>query len=72
MDEDTLRTIYDQMKMVLQKAIDHNANPEDLPDGFLVPHCHEGGSCPDCGGGVERVKIAGRTAYYYPECQRQS
>ena len=72
MDEEALRTIFDKMKSVLKTAIDHNAEPAQFPDEFIVPQRHGDGECPECGGPMERVKISGRSAYFCPRCQEKS
>jgi len=69
LDEETLHTLYMTMEEVLQTAIEHNANPEQFPDSFIIPQRHEDGHCPQCGGAVQTVDVAGRTAYYCPQCQ---
>lgn len=71
LDDEALRTIFDKMKSVLKTAIDHNAEPAQFPKDFIIPHRHEDGECPDCGGPVERVKISGRSAYFCPRCQEK-
>lgn len=70
LDEDMLHTLYRTMKEVLQTAIDHQADPEQFPDTFIIPQRHEDGVCPECGGEVQTVDVSGRTAYYCPQCQR--
>jgi formamidopyrimidine-DNA glycosylase len=58
--------LYRTVTEVLETAIDRQAKPEEFPAGYLTPHRHDGGKCPQCGGEVQRVKVAGRGAYYCP------
>ncbi len=62
--------IYQTMKDVLETTIDYQALPENFPPDYLTPHRHEGGTCPRCGEEVERVKVAGRSSYFCPSCQK--
>ncbi len=70
LDEDRLRKLYDTMRKVLETAIKHRADPEAMPNHFMLPHRTKGEKCPGCGGEIEKEKIASRTAYFCPKCQR--
>jgi formamidopyrimidine-DNA glycosylase len=35
--EDELKTFFESIKAVLETAIDCRANPEKLPDAFIIP-----------------------------------
>ncbi|MDX1614801.1 MAG: DNA-formamidopyrimidine glycosylase family protein [Candidatus Promineifilaceae bacterium] len=72
LDDDMERTLFEKMRSVLQTAIDHEAEPAQLPDHFLIPQRHEDGQCPECGGQVERIDVSGRSAYYCPSCQEKA
>jgi len=72
LDRETLRAVFDKMKSVLEIAIDHDAEPSQFPDDFIIPQRREDGECPVCGGNVERVKISGRSAYFCPRCQEKA
>lgn len=39
-----------------------------MQDEFLV-HTREGEPCPECGGGIVRIVVGGRSTYYCPSCQ---
>jgi formamidopyrimidine-DNA glycosylase len=67
--EDALKRLFRVMKRVLRTTIDRQADPERLPDSYLIPHRGRDNSCPHCGNDLERIKISGRTAYYCPKCQ---
>jgi formamidopyrimidine-DNA glycosylase len=67
--EDTLKRMFRAMKRVLKITIDRQADPERLPDSYLIPHRGRDKSCPHCSNDLERMKISGRTAYYCPKCQ---
>ena len=67
--EQEARSLYQAMKRVLQTAIRNQADPQQFPDSYLIPHRRKGEKCPQCSGEVKQEKISGRTAYYCPTCQ---
>lgn len=67
---DDLERIAVWSRRVLETAIDHEADPESMPAGYLLPHRRKGEACPRCGGLVESLKVAGRTTYFCPFCQQ--
>ncbi|NIR58589.1 MAG: Fpg/Nei family DNA glycosylase [Gammaproteobacteria bacterium] len=67
-DEDVSR-LYDAMRSTLQATIEAQADPEQMPEGFLLPQRHQDGRCPRCGRALARVRVSGRTSYYCPRCQ---
>jgi formamidopyrimidine-DNA glycosylase len=71
LDADSLRRVFDCLKTVLHVAIEHQAEPEQFPDGYLIPYRHTDHACPKCGGSIERIKVSGRTGYFCPACQKK-
>jgi len=69
LDDEQLGEIFKGMKEVLNMAIDRQADPQQFPDTYIIPHRHQGGTCPCCGAEVRRVKVSGRSAYYCPNRQ---
>ncbi|MGJ3251993.1 MAG: Fpg/Nei family DNA glycosylase [Elainellaceae cyanobacterium] len=69
LDDNHFDTLFRAMQEVLQVAIAHRADPEQLPNSYLLPHRHDGGKCPKCGESLQHIKVSGRTAYYCPQCQ---
>lgn len=69
LDAACLRHIYDTMHDVLETAIDCGADPARFPEDYITPQRHEAGDCPACGGKLEEVDVAGRSAYFCPACQ---
>ena len=69
------RRLFDAIKHVLETAVEAGAGSERLADrlprGFLTPQRKKSGRCPRCGGLVETLKLAGRTAYFCPRCQSE-
>lgn len=55
---------------VLKSAIKAEADPTRMPKSFLLPHRQAGERCPRCGGEVQSMKAAGRTAWLCPRCQK--
>ena len=69
LDADTVKRLFEAMQEVLNKAIEAQADPARLPDSFIIPHRHKGGSCPRCKGEVEKISVSGRSGYFCPTCQ---
>ncbi len=69
LDEDDLHRLHGAIRSVSEAAIAAGAQPEEMPDDFLLPQRHAGGRCPRCGGEVEKKKAAGRTCWFCPRCQ---
>ena len=55
---------------VLGTAVSLSADIERYPAGWLIPCRAPGQVCPACGGGIDRVMIAGRYSYFCPSCQQ--
>jgi formamidopyrimidine-DNA glycosylase len=71
LDEEMLKRLFEEMKNVLRTAINCQADSENLPDHYLLPHRSKGGRCPRCYSELERIKVSGRTAYYCPKHQEK-
>jgi formamidopyrimidine-DNA glycosylase len=69
LDEGDLERLFEALMEVLSAAIDAEADPECMPDDFLLPHRDEDAACPRCGGAVRRIRVCGRSAFLCPECQ---
>jgi formamidopyrimidine-DNA glycosylase len=69
LDGETLEELHTQTLRVLGAAIARAANPQELPDSYLLPHRREGERCPRNNGDIQSTRAAGRTAYYCPACQ---
>jgi formamidopyrimidine-DNA glycosylase len=70
------RILFEQIKTVLQTAIDCGAGAERfldrLPADYLLPNRDKGGECPRCGQPLATLKSAGRTSYFCPRCQPEA
>ncbi len=73
LSEADVSRLYRKMREVLKTAIERGAGmdgfEENMPAGFLLSQRQKGGSCPVCGGPLETRKVAGRTAWFCPNCQ---
>lgn len=69
LSETDLENLYRSVRQVLDRAVKSHADPDEMPDSFLIPHRRAGAPCPLCGGVVKKVTIAGRSAYYC-DCQK--
>ena len=61
--------LFYSMKKVLTTAVDRKANPEDLPDSYIIPRRGANGTCPKCGAALRKITVSGRTGYYCDQCQ---
>ncbi|MDT8387530.1 MAG: zinc finger domain-containing protein [Thiogranum sp.] len=69
MTEDDLERLYAALRKVLETAIDAQADPQQMPDDFLLPQRHKDGHCPNCKRAPETLRVGGRTAWFCPSCQ---
>lgn len=69
-EEDRLG-LWEATRDVLRTAARAEADPERLPEGWLLRARFTGDEerCPRCGTAVERVRVSGRNARFCPECQ---
>jgi formamidopyrimidine-DNA glycosylase len=72
LDDVALEKLFQQTRRVLKTAIERGADPQELPDHFLLSHRREGEKCPRGNGEIWKIKAAGRTAYYCPACQPEA
>jgi formamidopyrimidine-DNA glycosylase len=70
LSDDETRHIYTEMKRVLRRAIELDADLDDHADEFLIPHRGRNGKCPRGHGRLVKKTIGGRSSYYCPTCQR--
>lgn len=70
LDNDDFKRLFQEMKQVLNKAIEYQDRPHTLPSSFLLPHRYPGGECPP-GGEIEIIKVGGRTTYFCPGYQKK-
>lgn len=69
LNEKQSRDLYNKILGVLRTAVRHDADARRFPPRFLLKHRHRNGDCP-CGGKVATSKVAGRTSYFCPICQK--
>jgi formamidopyrimidine-DNA glycosylase len=61
--------LFNEMRQTLREAIQDRADPQKFPESWITPRRHKGGECPKGHGPLERIKVAGRGAYYCCRCQ---
>lgn len=69
LDKKMLANIYKQMKAVLTKAVNVNADRDRLSRYFFLDNRQAGLECPRCGGKTSFKKVGGRSAYFCESCQ---
>jgi formamidopyrimidine-DNA glycosylase len=67
-----LKRLFGTMRRVLEKAIECQANGNEMPRSWLVLHREKGGKCPRCGRELKSSKIGGRTAWFCPNDQNRA
>lgn len=68
--QDQLKRIHRVMRRVLRIAVKRKAEPNSVPDTWIIPkRGAEGAGCPNCGGSIEKIKVSGRSTYFCPRCQ---
>lgn len=70
LEDDELDALHSSLRRVPAEAIDAGAEPGRLPSSWLLPHREAGAHCPACGGELVRDRVAGRTTWWCPHCQR--
>jgi formamidopyrimidine-DNA glycosylase len=65
-----LETVYEKMISVLKTAIENGADSEKMPENYLIRRREAGAICGICGGKIENIKIAGRSAYFCSKHQK--
>lgn len=65
-----MERIFHEMRRTLASVCEVSANWERLNGIYLAPHRVAGGPCPRCGAALRRLRIAGRSSYFCPRCQR--
>lgn len=71
LDNLKIKEIFNTMNEVLQTAIDRQLHRRKLPDSYIIPNRLKGGKCPGLDIDLKTIKIAGRTSYYCPKCQKE-
>lgn len=70
--EERLRSVYEQMRAVLEKSIEIQADPARMPESYLLPRRERDAACPRCGSRVRKIDISGRATYLCPACQGEA
>lgn len=66
-----IKSLYHTMQRVLKTAIRHQANPDDMPSGYLLSHRKPKEDCPRCQGTIRKLTVGGRSTYICPACQKK-
>lgn len=70
LEDRDLKKLHRTMQRVLEKTVEYQADPSEMPRTWLLPHRTEGARCPRCGTKVAHGTINGRTAWWCPSCQK--
>jgi len=66
-----LTKLFRATRYILEKAISANADANQMPKSWLLPHRGKGGKCPGCGCELKSSRIGGRTAWFCARCQTE-
>lgn len=69
-DDEDLERLHAKIGEVCWTAIDAHADPERMPQSWLIHRRSPGETCPVCGETVTKATIGGRSAYLCERCQR--
>jgi formamidopyrimidine-DNA glycosylase len=67
----TLAKLFRATRFILENAIAAQADVNQMPKSWLLPHRGKSGKCPHCGRKLRSAKIGGRTAWFCAHCQRK-
>lgn len=70
-NKNKLKDIYHNIDEVLKEAINNQANPDDFPDNYIIPHRRKHGNCPKGGEELKTIKVNGRNSYFCPVHQKK-
>lgn len=70
LNQSELKKIYENIKYVTDMAINKKADPDKLPESWLLTNREEGKKCPKCSGEIKKITVSGRGTYYCPSCQK--
>jgi formamidopyrimidine-DNA glycosylase len=65
-----LKKLYSKSQTVFEAAVKSNAQPQEMPKRFMLPHRDTDQKCPKSHGSLDHAKISGRTSYFCPKCQK--
>jgi len=68
LSEKEIDRLYQTARDVLRTAIDSGADPDRMPEDFLIPQ--RKANCPVCGGSIKKTIVSGRSSYFCPKCQK--
>ncbi|HEA31156.1 MAG TPA: formamidopyrimidine-DNA glycosylase [Leeuwenhoekiella sp.] len=71
LSEVTLKALFKNVHPVLETVIKSQTEEDPLPNTYLTPHRHPGADCPNGNGKIKKMKVAGRSTYFCPECQEE-
>lgn len=63
LDDDTLERLHSALGEVLSGAVKHRADPDRMPESWLLPRRKEGAACPRCDGKIVKSEVSGRSTY---------
>ena len=69
--DNALTKLFRASHYVLRKAIATKANTSQMPRSWLLPRRGRDEKCPRCGRKLRSARIAGRTAWFCPQCQKR-
>ncbi|MFZ0391247.1 MAG: DNA-formamidopyrimidine glycosylase family protein [Calditrichia bacterium] len=70
LNEKQLKSLHSKMNHVLKMAIEKKADPQQMPQSWLLPRRKQGEKCPRCGGEIQKITVSGRSSYFCSKHQK--
>jgi formamidopyrimidine-DNA glycosylase len=70
LNESQLKSMLEKVQQILKLAIENEAFYGRFPKKFFINDREKDGACPRCDTTLKSIKIAGRTSYFCPSCQK--
>lgn len=71
LSEKGIKALYKNVHPVLKTVIKSQTEESPLPKNYLTPHRKPNADCPNGNGKIKKIKVAGRSTYFCPECQEE-
>lgn len=70
LDDEHLHTLYGAIRDVVMTTVASRTEGAEIPRDWLMRNREIGGTCPRCGGEIERIRVNQRSTYFCGACQR--
>lgn len=71
LSEEEIKALYKNVHPILKTVIKSQSEESPLPENYLTPHRKPNADCPNGNGKIKKIKVAGRSTYFCPQCQKE-